>query len=173
MRDVLQALRDLYGYRFLSDITAVDWDQAFPRFTGIYHLFHLETHEYVRIAVDCPSNSHPSLPSIADLWATADWHEREVYDMFGIHFENHPDLRRILMWEEYPWHPLRKDFPLAGFETKLPAEDMMEQDAAPVLPAPMMGGPFHSRAGGPMSQMEPRAADQSWAEKDQARFRKE
>ena len=75
------------------------------------------------------------MPSVIDIWATADWHEREVYDMMGIEFEGHPDLRRILMWEGYPFHPLRKDFPLAGKETDLP-------DVAFTGVAPLEGGPF-------------------------------
>jgi NADH-quinone oxidoreductase subunit C len=81
------------------------------------------------------SEEKGGLPTVSSVWRTADWHEREVYDMMGVRFHGHPDLRRILMWEGYPYHPLRKDFPLAGKPTELP--DVAFSDAAP-----MAGGPF-------------------------------
>ncbi|MEM9226432.1 MAG: NADH-quinone oxidoreductase subunit C, partial [Verrucomicrobiota bacterium] len=71
---------------------------------------------------------------------------------------------RILMWDDYPYYPLRKEFPLAGIETDLPAADVAEASGAKVIPAPMMGGPFHAPQTGEMSEREPRAADQSWTE---------
>ena len=101
------------------------------------------------------------------LYPAANWHERETYDLMGIHYEGHPDLRRILMWDDYPYHPLRKDFPLAGIETPLPADDVAEVTGTSVKPAPMMGGPFVSSAGGPMSQIEPQARDESWNEQNE------
>ncbi len=158
------ALRDEFGYDLLVDVTAVDWDAESPRFTGIYHLLSTSTHEYLRIAVDCEDDIHPVLPSLTGLYAAANWHERETYDLMGIRYEGHPDLRRILMWDDYPYHPLRKEFPLAGIETPLPAADVAESTRASVLPAPMMGGPFVSSGDGPMSQTEPRARDESWTE---------
>jgi NADH-quinone oxidoreductase subunit C len=72
---------------------------------------------------------------VVDLWATANWHEREIYDMMGIKFTGHPDLRRIIMWEGYPYYPLRKDFPLGGKASEMP-------DVAFSAPAPLAGGPF-------------------------------
>jgi NADH-quinone oxidoreductase subunit C len=72
---------------------------------------------------------------VTDLFATANWHEREIYDMMGIKFSGHPDLRRILMWDGYPFYPLRKDFPLAGKVSEMP-------DVAFSNPAPLAGGPF-------------------------------
>jgi len=159
------ALRDNFGYDMLVDVTAVDWDAQSPRFTGIYHFLSLSKHEYLRVAVDCADDINPTLPSLCDLYAAANWHERETYDLMGIRYEGHPDLRRILMWDAYPYHPLRKDFPLAGIETPLPAADVAAQTGASVLPAPMMGGPFVSSGDGPMSQTEPRARDESWTEK--------
>lgn len=163
------ALRDQFGYDLLLDVTAVDWDNVSPRFTGIYHLFSTSRHEYLRIAADCTDDIHPALPSLAGIYPAANWHERETYDLMGIRYENHPDLTRILMWEDYPYHPLRKEFPLAGIETPLPADDVAEQTNAKVLPAPMMGGPFVSSGEGPMSQSEPFAKDESWTEREENR----
>lgn len=163
------ALRDELGYDLLLDVTAVDWDAEHPRFTGIYHLYSTERHEYLRIAVDCLDDFEPSLPSLSGIYPAANWHERETYDLMGIRYEGHPDLRRILMWDDYPYHPLRKEFPLAGIETPLPADDVAAQTNAKVLPAPMMGGPFVAPAEGPMSQAEPLAKDESWTEKEENR----
>jgi len=163
--ELCTALRDEFGYDMLIDVTAVDWDAQSPRFTGIYHFLSTAKHEYLRVAVDCPDDIHPALPSLCALYAAANWHERETYDLMGIRYEGHPNLRRILMWDEYPYHPLCKDFPLAGIEVPLPAADVAEQTGAAVIAAPMMGGPFVSSGDGPMSQTEPRARDESWSEK--------
>ncbi len=162
----LRDLRDAEGFEMLLDVTAVDWAESRrPRFTCVYHLFDLERSRYLRVASDCHEDANPTMPSVAGLWATADWHERETYDMFGIRFEGHPDLRRILMWDGYPYYPLRKDFPLAGEETDLPGADVAEHTDARVSAAPMAGGPFVSgTSGGPMSEREPRAKDESWTE---------
>ena len=107
------------------------------------------------------------MPSVSDVYPAANWHERETFDMFGIHFSNHPNLKRILMWDEYPYYPLRKEFPLAGIDTPLPAADVVEVTQASVEPAPMMGGPFVSSNSnsGPISNSEPRAKDESWTER--------
>ncbi|MEN8724358.1 MAG: NADH-quinone oxidoreductase subunit C [Lentimonas sp.] len=165
--ELCTALRDEFGYDMLNDVTAVDWDAQSPRFTGFYHFLSTTKHEYLRVVADCPDDFNPSLPSLTGLFASANWHERETYDLFGIHYEGHPDLTRILMWDSYPYHPLRKDFPLAGIETPLPADDVAEATGASVLPAPMMGGPFTSSGDGPMSQTEPSAKDESWTEKQE------
>jgi NADH-quinone oxidoreductase subunit C len=164
VREVLTAFRDELGYEMLVDVTAADWDQASPRFTVFYHLLNLKTHRYLRIASDCVDDENPSIPTVADIFPAANWHERETYDMFGITFEGHPDHRRILMWDSYPYFPLRKEFPLAGHEVDLPAADVEAETGARVLPAPMMGGPFVSSQTGAMSKREPRAKDQSWTE---------
>src|SRR5581483_3072696 len=109
---VLQFLRAEGAFDLLMDVTAIDNGEGVsPRFTVVYHL--LSTSRpgtYVRIAANCASDTEPTVPSIVSLWPGANWHERECYDMFGIKFEGHPDLRRILMWEGYPYHPLRKEF---------------------------------------------------------------
>jgi NADH-quinone oxidoreductase subunit C len=90
-------------------------------------------------------------PTLSHLWATADWHEREIYDMMGIRFAGHPDLRRILMWEGYPYFPLRKDFPLEGKPSDMP-------DVAFSNIAPLEGGPFvTSPSSATVKDREPRA----------------
>jgi len=163
--ELCAALRDDFGYDLLLDVTGVDWDVQSPRFTGMYHFLSTTRHNYLRVAADCVGDINPTLPSITSLFAAANWHERETYDLMGITYEGHPNLRRILMWDSYPYHPLRKDFPLAGIEVPLPAADVAETTGVSVLPAPMMGGPFTSSGDGPMSQTEPRAKDESWTEK--------
>lgn len=161
---LLARLREEEQFDFLADLTAIDHFDAQPRFEVVYHLYSTSRHEYVRIATPCGDAADPSCPSVTGLWATADWHERETYDMFGIDFKGHPDLRRILMWDGYPYYPLRKEFPLAGKEVDFPSEDLTETTQGKVLPAPMMGGPFHSGQTGSMVQREPRADDESWTE---------
>lgn len=114
--DLLSALKSDFGFDFLVDLTAVDYleyEGATNRFGVVYLLTNMETGErlIVRTAVNLPD---PKLPSVYSLWRGADWMEREVYDMFGIVFTGHPDLRRILMPEEFEAFPLRKDYPLKG-----------------------------------------------------------
>jgi NADH-quinone oxidoreductase subunit C len=163
--DVLRSLRDEAGYDFLADLTAIDWSTVkSPRFTVVWHLISTTSHDYVRLAADCADDAQPAMPSATGLWAGANWHEREAYDMFGLTFTGHPDLRRILMWDGYPYFPLRKDFPLAGLDTALPDLAVADETGATVKPAPYMGGPFVAKAGGTMEADEPRAKDQSWTE---------
>lgn len=164
---VLRALRDEQGYDMLMDVTAIDAAQgASPRFTVVYHVYSTTHHDYVRVAAHCANDEEPTMPSVVSLWPAADWHERECYDMFGIKFEGHPDLRRILMWEGYPGFPLRKEFPLAGVETPLPDPQISAETQTPVIPAPMMGGPFVAQVGKiNLTEAEPRAKDESWNEK--------
>lgn len=163
-RDFFTVLHKEFDFDMLVDVTAIDWDQESPRFSVVYHFYSTLTHVYLRVRVACRSDTEPTVPTLCDLWPSADWHERETYDMFGIRFSQHPDLRRILMWDSYPYYPLRKDFPLAGHEVELPAADVAEATGAKVLPAPMMGGPFVASDSGHMSKSEPRAKDQSWTE---------
>ncbi len=109
-------LRDTPGleFDFLSDVTAVDWGlEAEPRFEVVYHLYSIKHRHRIRMKV--PVAEGTGVPTVSKIWKTANWHERETYDMFGIRFDNHPDLRRILMPDDYEGHPLRKDFPLRGY----------------------------------------------------------
>jgi NADH-quinone oxidoreductase subunit C len=165
---VLKFLRDEGGFDLLMDITAIDWAEGTtPRFTVVYHLLSTtRPGTYVRIAANCASDTEPTAPSVVGLWAGANWHERECYDMFGIKFEGHPDLRRILMWDAYPYHPLRKEFPLAGIETELPIEDIAQETGTKVIAAPMAGGPFVASPGEiNLTEAEPRAKDETWSDR--------
>ena len=165
---LLRFLRDTQGYDFLMDLTAVDWTaEQSARFTVVWHLYSSTAHTYVRVAADCASPTEPVMPTATGLWAGADWHERETYDMLGIKFTGHPDLRRILMWDAYPYFPLRKDFPLAGLPTELSDADITEETKTGVISAPMAGGPFVATPGEPMSDAEPRAKDEAWNEKQE------
>jgi len=147
--DVCEFAKRNLGFDYLVDITSIDNYGDDPRWTLVYHLRSLKNANEIRIKTDV-SEEKSKLPSIIGVWKTANWHEREIYDMMGIHFRGHPDLRRILMWEGYPYFPLRKDFPLAGKESDLPG-------VAFTKPSPMEGGPFVTVAGGNSAQSrEPR-----------------
>src|ERR1700675_3566484 len=111
--------KEQLGFNFLSDLSSVDNFGDEPRFEVVYELYSMDANIHLRLKTRV-SEDHREVPSVAHLWATANWHEREVFDMMGIRFGGHPDLRRILMWDGYPHYPLRKDFPLAGIETELP-----------------------------------------------------
>jgi len=162
---VLRHLRDDLGYDFLMDATAIDWTAAkSPRFTVVWHLYSSTKHNYVRLAADCSDDANPTMPSATPLWTGANWLEREVYDMFGIKFDGHPDLRRILMWDGYPYFPLRKEFPLAGLPTDLPDAEIAAETKTGLIAAPMAGGPFVAKSGLPMGEAEPRAKDEAWNE---------
>jgi NADH-quinone oxidoreductase subunit C len=164
---VLTRLRDDHGFDLLMDLTAIDGgESASPRFTVVYHVYSTRQREYVRVAAHCAGDTEPVAPSVVSVWPAANWHERECYDMFGIRFEGHPDLRRILMWDGYPYHPLRKEFPLAGIETALPGEDVAAVTGANVVAAPMQGGPFVASTGEiNLTEAEPRAKDESWSDR--------
>ena len=166
---VLKCLRDEFAFDLLMDVTAIDWAEgASPRFTVVYHLLSTtRTGTYIRVAANCAgTDAEPTAPSVVGLWPGANWHERECFDMFGIRFEGHPDLRRILMWDGYPYFPLRKEFPLAGIETDLPVADIAEETGTKVIAAPMAGGPFVASPGEVnLTEAEPRAKDESWSDR--------
>ena len=101
------------AFDFLSDLCGVDKISSDNSFEVVYHLYSLKRNHRVRLKVQIPA-SVPHISSVVNIWKTADWHEREAYDMFGIVFEGHPDLRRILTPDEFEGYPLRKDYPLRG-----------------------------------------------------------
>ena len=137
------------GFDYLVDLTTIDNDEDAPRWTAVYHLYGYGHGCHLRLKTSV-SEELSELPTVSGVWRTANWHEREAYDMMGIRFAGHPDLRRILMWEGYPYYPLRKDFPLAGKPSEMP-------DVAFSDPAPLEGGPFVTVAGGGDSTVrEPR-----------------
>jgi NADH-quinone oxidoreductase subunit C len=132
--------RNDLAFDYLVDITSIDNYGDDPRFTLVYHLYGYGHRNSLRLKTDL-SQEKGEAPTVIGVWRTADWHEREIYDMMGIRFRGHPDLRRILMWEGYPYFPLRKDFPLSGRPTDVP-------EVAFTNPAPLAGGPFVTIAGG-------------------------
>jgi NADH-quinone oxidoreductase subunit C len=111
--DALTAIRDA-GYNAFEDVTAVDWLPSEPRFQLSYHIVSHQYKERIRIKTWVSSDA-PVIQSITSVWPGANYYEREVFDLFGIRFEGHPNLRRILMPEEWVGHPLRKDYPVEGY----------------------------------------------------------
>lgn len=138
VKSLLKYCRDEMGFDYLVDVSSVDNLGSEPRFEMVYELYGYAHHQWLR--VKCCVSEDETVPTVSDLWPTANWHEREVYDMMGIAFDGHPDLRRILMWEGYPFFPLRKDFPLAGRPSEMP-------DVAFTGTAPLEGGPFVTSPG--------------------------
>ncbi len=132
--DVCKVAKERLGFDMLLDLCSVDNDGTDPRWTVVYELFGIGHGCHLRLKTHVSEESS-ELPTVSGVWRTADWHEREAWDMMGIRFSGHPDLRRILMWDGYPYHPLRKDFPLAGKPTELP-------EVAFTRTAPLEGGPF-------------------------------
>ncbi len=110
---ICQFLRDdkELQYNFMMDLTAVDYIGREPRFEVVYHLYSLTFNRRFRIKTRV-SESECSVDSIVSLWPSANWFEREVYDMYGVIFKGHPELRRILLYEDFQGHPLRKDYPI-------------------------------------------------------------
>jgi NADH/F420H2 dehydrogenase subunit C len=110
----MEWLRDDEGNRFdyLSCVTAVDWTEREPRFDVVYHLRSLEKNHCLTVKVGCEDGG--GVPSVVEVWKTADWLERETYDLYGVEFLGHPNLERIFLPEDWVGHPLRKDYPLEG-----------------------------------------------------------
>lgn len=148
----LTLCKDKLGYELLLDISSLDHFGDDPRFEVVYELASLDDTRHLRLKAKVSEDE--SVPTAIHLWKGADWHEREVWDMMGIPFSGHPNLKRILMWEGYPFFPLRKDFPLAGRPTDMP-------DVAFTGVAPLEGGPFVTAPGGEtVAKREPRARHQ-------------
>ena len=102
------------GYNFFEDMTAVDWLPQTPRFQLSYHILSHAFRERIRLRV-LLDEAEPSVDSITPIWPGANYYEREVFDLFGIHFADHPDLRRIMLPDDWEGHPLRKDYPVEGY----------------------------------------------------------
>lgn len=131
--------RDACGFDMLTCVSSVDNLGSEPRFETNYTITQAETG--ANLLVRCPiSEADNAVPSLVPVWRSANWLEREQYDLMGIEFTGHPDLRRIMMWEGYPYHPLRKDFPVAG-------KDFEQAGLAFTQKAPTAGGPFITRPG--------------------------
>ncbi len=114
--DVCWALKSKYGFDMLADLCGADrGPEEEPRFEVNYHLFSTIHYGRLRLKV-LLSEDEPKVATVTTLWKTADWHERETYDLFGIVFDGHPDLRRILLPSDFDGHALRKDYPLRGYE---------------------------------------------------------
>jgi NADH-quinone oxidoreductase subunit C len=119
IHDVCQWLKTEHHFVYLVDVFGTDRFTSEDRFEVIYNILSLKTGTRIFVKVWCPEQN-PVLPTATDIWAAANWNEREVWDMFGIKFEGHPDLRRIYMPEDFEYHPLRKEFPLLGIPGSIP-----------------------------------------------------
>lgn len=102
------------------DVTAVDWAKRKNRFTTVYHLYSLSKNFNLRLKATIEDAKNPQIDSVTSVWRSANWYERETWDMYGIKFNNHPDLRRMYMPETFEYYPLRKDFPVMGIPGSLP-----------------------------------------------------
>jgi len=150
LHEIAKFCRDQLLFDYLIDITSIDNFGEEPRFEIVYELYSMSSAVYVRLKLHV-SEDTGAVDTVSDIWPTANWHEREIYDMMGIKFNGHPDLRRILMWDGYPFFPLRKEFPLEGLPSEMP-------DVAFTKVTPMEGGPFVTRPSTATSKdREPRA----------------
>jgi NADH-quinone oxidoreductase subunit C len=134
LREIAKFCRDELSFDYLIDITSIDNFGEEPRYEMVYHLYSMPLGAHLRFKLKVPEEAG-AVDTVSDIWPTANWHEREAYDMMGIGFNRHPDLRRILMWDGYPYFPLRKDFPLEGLPSEMP-------DVAFTKATPLEGGPF-------------------------------
>ena len=137
LREIAKFCRDELSFDYLIDITSIDNSSEEPRFEIVYELYSVSLGAHLRLKLRV-SEAAGSVDTVSDIWPTANWHEREIYDMMGIKFDGHPDLRRNLMWDGYPFFPLRKEFPLEGLPSEVP-------DVAFTKATPLEGGPFVTR----------------------------
>ncbi len=160
--DVCRFLKTGCGFDMLTDLTGVDNLGSDPRFEVHYLVYAIARRERLRLVTGVPEND-AAVDSVVSVWSTADWHEREAFDLLGLTFRGHPNLKRIIMWEGYPHFPLRKDFPVAGLPAELPST---AQNAGRAESAPQEGGPFVAGIGAVSApHREPRATDTA-AERD-------
>jgi NADH-quinone oxidoreductase subunit C len=148
--DVARWLKSDCRFDYLVDISSVDNLGREPRWEVVYEFYSYADAHHLRLKT--LAEEEQSVPSLVPVFATADWHEREIFDMMGIRFDGHPDLRRILMWDGYPYYPLRKDFPLEGLPTELPDDRFTDR-------APLAGGPFVTSPAEHTGDREPRSRE--------------
>ncbi|PYL09522.1 MAG: NADH-quinone oxidoreductase subunit C [Verrucomicrobia bacterium] len=132
LREIAKLCRDDLSFDYLIDITSIDNHGEDPRWELVYELYSMTLAVHLRLKLRV-SEEIGAVDTVSDIWPTANWHEREIYDMMGIKFNGHPDLRRILMWDGYPFFPLRKEFPLEGLPSEMP--DVAFTKSAPHDPA--------------------------------------
>jgi NADH-quinone oxidoreductase subunit C len=113
--EVARHLKDGEDFKYCVDVTAVDWRDRAPRFDVVYHFYSFSKNARIRVKLGCADGEE--VPTIATTYLAANWSEREVFDLYGIRFTDHPDLRRLVTWDGFEGHPLRKDFPLEGIDT--------------------------------------------------------
>ncbi len=138
IHEALRWIREALGFDILVNLCSVDNFGSDPRFEVLYTVSQAE--KGVNVTFKVRVNEGESIPTVTDLYGGANWQEREIWDLMGIPFEGHPDLRRILMWDGYPYHPLRKDFPVQGIPVETPGVAFAEE-------APLAGGPFATTPG--------------------------
>ena len=126
--EVMKALHgdEEFGFDMLTDVVGIDRTPRTPRFDVLYLL--LSSKNFTRLVVRVETDEGQDVPSVSNIWHSANWAEREVFDLLGISFSNHPDLRRILTWENFEGHPLRKDFPLEGKDFDKPFDPKTVKD---------------------------------------------
>jgi NADH-quinone oxidoreductase subunit C len=126
--DICKMLKEDDDLQFVrcEDVTAIDWAKRKNRFTVVYHIYSLKNKFRLRLKVNLGNEN--SIETVTPVWKSADWYERETYDMYGVEFLNHPDPRRMYMPEQFEYHPLRKDFPVMGIPGSLPLPKKEEDE---------------------------------------------
>ncbi len=119
IREVARTLKEQFGFTHFIDALGNDRNERKMRFEVIYNLRNPQTKERIFLKVRCDERN-PHIPSVVSIWSGANWHEREAFDMYGVIFDEHPDMRRMYLPDEFEYHPLRKDFPLMGIEGSIP-----------------------------------------------------
>lgn len=139
--DVVTSLRDDHGFEMLTDICGVDWLPREPRYDVNYHLLSMGSADRLRVKVQLDDGPELHVPTVTGVFPGANWHEREVYDFFGVIFDGHPNLTRILMPDEWVGHPLRKDYPVGGVPVEYRIEPAyVGQNVVPDVALPAAGG---------------------------------
>ncbi|MEX2394068.1 MAG: NADH-quinone oxidoreductase subunit C [Actinomycetota bacterium] len=137
----MTTLRDELAFNMCTDIAGVDWLPREPRYDVNYHLLARESGQRLRVKVQLPDVETPRVPSVVGVWPSANWPEREIYDLFGVDFTGHPNLTRILMPDEWVGHPLRKDYPVGGVPVEFRIEPAYVGDnVVPADARPAAGG---------------------------------